>query len=374
MTSKSIFFLKNTFKIFILVALFLVLPNYIFAQQNVHPQQDKEEINKIEHGEVKEPFNFSEMILHHIADSHEWHLASIGHTHITIPLPIIILSKDRGIEIFSSSKFHSEGELHEGEKEEHTYKGYYIDEEDHKIKHVESDRRIVDISITKNVASMLISIALLCGIFITIANRYRNHKGEAPKGIQSLFEPLIIFVRDDIVKTNIGGKNAEKFLPYMLTLFFFILFNNLLGLLPGGANLTGNIAVTLTLAVLTLILTLLNSKSNYWLHIFAPPGIPLWLLPIMVPVEILGVFTKPIALMIRLFANITGGHIVILSFVGLIFLFKNATVALASIPVVVAMNFLELLVAFLQAYIFTLLSCMYIGSAVEEHGEHDHGH
>jgi len=374
MTSKSIFFLNNTFKIFVLAALFLVLPNYIFAQQNVHPQQDKEEINKIEHCEVKEPFNFSEMILHHIADSHEWHLASIGHTHITIPLPIIILSKDRGIEIFSSSKFHSEGELHEGEKEEHTYKGYYIDEEDHKIKHVESDRRIVDISITKNVASMLISIALLCGIFITIANRYRNHKGEAPKGIQSLFEPLIIFVRDDIVKTNIGGKNAEKFLPYMLTLFFFILFNNLLGLLPGGANLTGNIAVTLTLAVLTLILTLLNSKSNYWLHIFAPPGIPLWLLPIMVPVEILGVFTKPIALMIRLFANITGGHIVILSFVGLIFLFKNATVALASIPVVVAMNFLELLVAFLQAYIFTLLSCMYIGSAVEEHGEHDHGH
>jgi F-type H+-transporting ATPase subunit a len=341
----------------------------VFAQHEYRDSTSKH----IEHTAKTEEFNFSEMILHHISDSHEWHLATVGHTHLTIPLPVILYSQDRGLEIFSSHAFHSEGEQGEGSKEEHIYKGYYINEETHKINSVEK-RTFYDFSITKNVMSMFFSLALLCVIFIGIANRYKKNPNQAPKGIQSLFEPLIIFVRDEVVKPNIGEHQYQKFLPYMLTLFFFIWFNNLLGLLPGGANLTGNIAITLVLALLTLILTLFNAKADYWKHIFAPQGIPAWLLPIMIPVEILGIFTKPMALTVRLFANITGGHIVILSFIGLIFLFKNLLVATLSIPLVIAMTFLELLVGFLQAYIFTLLSSMYIGSAVEEHGGHDIGH
>jgi F-type H+-transporting ATPase subunit a len=365
----------NYLKINILAFLLTFTSIFSFAQHEHHTDtsEHQNQTKEIEHGEKEEEFNFSEMILHHISDSHEWHFATIGHTHITLPLPVILYSKDRGIEVFSSHAFHSEGEHAEGEKEEHVYNGYYIDEETHKIMPVDKNRVIYDFSITKNVASMFLSLILLCVVFIGIANSYKKNPGEAPKGIQSLFEPLIIFIRDEVVKPNIGEHHYQKFLPYMLTLFFFIWFNNLLGLLPGGANLTGNIAVTLVLACLTLFLTLFNAKGDYWKHIFTP-HVPAWLYPIMIPVEILGVFTKPMALTVRLFANITGGHIVILSFVGLIFLFKNAFVAGAAIPLVIAMNFLELLVAFLQAYIFTLLSSMYIGSAVEEHGESDFGH
>lgn len=353
-------FLKNN----ILPLFLLLFTTAVYAQQHAPEKHEKE----------SEPFNFSEMIIHHVTDSHEWHLATIGHTHYTIPLPVILYSPDHGLEIFSSSKFHGHGQAHAEGKHEHSYQGYYIDEQTHKIKPVDEARRVYDFSITKNVMSMFFSLTLISILFITIANRYKKNRNQAPKGIQALLEPVIVFLRDEVVRPNIGEKHYERFLPYMLMLFFFILINNLLGLLPGGANVTGNIAVTFTLAILTLILTLLNAKRDYWKHIFAAPGVPVWLLPIMVPVEILGIFTKPLALMIRLFANITGGHIVILSFLGLIFLFKNVLVAGASIPLVVAMNFLELLVAFLQAYIFTLLSSMYIGSAVEEHGQTDHGH
>ena len=369
-------FSHKILKINTLAILLLCLPILTFAQHEPHTDstnQKHTQVPVVEHAEKAEEFNFSEMILHHISDSHEWHLATIGHTHLTIPLPVILYSADRGLEVFSSHAFHSEGEVTEGDKAEHTYKGYFIDETTHKIMPTDKSRKVYDFSITKNVMSMFVSLALLCGIFISIANRYKKYPGQAPKGMQSLFEPLIVFVRDDIVKTNIGEKHYKKFLPYLLTLFFFIWFNNLLGLLPGGVNLTGNIAVTLVLALLTLVITLFNAKSTYWKHIFLPQ-VPVFLYPIMIPVEILGIFTKPIALTVRLFANITGGHIVILSFIGLIFLFKNLLVAGASIPLVIALTFLELLVAFLQAYIFTLLSSMYIGSAVEEHGHEDTGH
>jgi F-type H+-transporting ATPase subunit a len=222
-----------------------------------------------EHGEESEPFNFSEMIIHHVTDSHEWHLATIGHTHYTIPLPVILYSTDRGLEIFSSHRFHSEGEAHEGAKAENTYNGYYIDEKTHTIRAVDSSRRVYDFSITKNVMSMFISLALLCIVFISVAKRYKKNKNQAPKGLQALLEPVILFIRDEVVKPNIGHKYYEKFFPYMLMLFFFILFNNLLGLMPGGANVTGNIAVTFTLAILTLIITLANAKKDYWKHIFA---------------------------------------------------------------------------------------------------------
>jgi F-type H+-transporting ATPase subunit a len=307
-------------------------------------------------------FDPGSMIMHHIADSHEWHFATIGHSHITLPLPIILYSSDRGLEMFSSSKFYNaEHQLDE-------YNGYKLDH-DH-IEPTEEGRSVLDFSITKNVASMFISVALLIGIFLTIAKAYKNNEGKAPKGVQSFFEPIITFVIDDIAKPNIGPK-YQKYLPYLLTVFFFIWFNNLLGLLPGGANLSGNIAVTLALAFATFLVTIFSGNKNYWVHILWTPGVPLWLRPLMIVVEVAGIFTKPVSLMIRLFANITAGHIIILSLFSLIFIFKSFAIGPVSVAFAIFMNCLELFVALLQAYVFTLLSAMYIGGAVEEH-HHEH--
>ena len=188
-----------------------------------------------------------------------------------------------------------------------------------------------------------------------------------------MIEPFIIFIRDDIAKPAIGQKKYLKFLPFLLTVFFFIFLNNLLGLVPifpGGANLTGNIAVTMVLAVFVFVITTINGNKNYWVHIFNTPGVPVWLAPIMIPVEIIGIFTKPFALMIRLFANITAGHIIILSLISMIFIFKSVFLSVPSLLMVLFMDFIELLVAFLQAYIFTLLSALFIGLAMPEH-HHD---
>jgi F-type H+-transporting ATPase subunit a len=315
-----------------------------------------------------EPFNPSNMIMHHIGDSHDWHFATIDETHISIPLPVILIT-NQGLEVFMSSKFHHGHE---------TYNGFKLTEDD-KIESVDPSKQIVlDISITKNVASLLISTALLLGIFLTIASRYKNNRGVAPRGIQSFFEPIIIYIRDDVAKSAIGPKYS-RYMPDLLTVFFFIWFNNLLGLMPGGANLTGNIAVTLVLAVITFVITQVSGNKTYWGHILWTPGVPLPLRIIILPIEILGIVTKPFSLMIRLFANITAGHILILSLISLAFLFESYAVGIASSLFATFMMLLELFVALLQAYIFTLLSAMYFGSAVEEHHEagelpHDHGH
>lgn len=309
-------------------------------------------------------FDPGKMILHHVADAHEWHFATIGHTHVTLPLPVIIYSSDKGLEVFSSSNFHNET---------HTFGDYQLDEHEH-IASL-SGRSFKDISITKNVASMFISVILLFGVFFTVAGAYKKNPKSAPKGVQSLMEPIIIFIRDDIAKPNIGAK-YEKFLPYLLTVFFFIWFNNLLGLMPGGANLTGNISVTFVLAIITFIITNINGNKDYWAHIYNTPGVPWWLkfgIPLMPVVEFIGLFTKPVSLMIRLFANITAGHIIILSLFSLIFIFQSYAIGFASSIFVVLMMFMELLVAIIQAYVFTLLSSMYFGSAVAEH-HHEEGH
>jgi F-type H+-transporting ATPase subunit a len=340
--------------IFNLLVLFLV-----FFAQIVSAQEPA----GIEHEEEK--FNIGEMISHHVTDSHEWHFATVGHTHITLPLPVILYVPGKGLDVFSSSQFHNEAQ---------TYGDYKLDEHNHVVSL--SGNKIYDFSITKNAASLILSAVILIWVFTSVASAYKKRPGEAPKGIQSFFEPIIVFIRDDIAKSNIIGKDKhgrpmyEKFLPYLLTVFFFIWFNNLLGLLPGGANLTGNIAVTLFLAVATLIATHIRSNKYYWGHIFAPP-VPVALWIIMIPIEVIGILTKPFSLMIRLFANITAGHIIILSLLGLIFIFKNALVGGVVVPFVLFLNGIELMVAILQAYIFTLLSSMYIGSAVESHEAHD---
>lgn len=312
---------------------------------------------------VEDKFNASEMIIHHIKDSYDWHFADLDGHPISLPLPVIIYSSNKGLQVFLSSNFHH-GET--------SYNGYSI-EHGHIISE-DASEQFYDLSITKNVASMIISAILLVLIFFSVSSSYKKNLGKAPSGIQSVFEPLIIFIRDEIAIPNIGEKKALKYLPYLLTAFFFIWFNNLLGLLPQGANVTGNIAVTMTMAVFTLVLTVFSANGSYWKHIFATPGVPVALLPIMIPVEIIGIFTKPFALMIRLFANITAGHIIILSILSFIFIFKSFGVAAVSVPFAVVMSLMEVFVAILQAYIFTLLSALFIGQAVEEHEHHDDHH
>jgi len=304
-------------------------------------------------------------IMHHVKDSHEWHFATIGHTHVTLSLPVIIYSSDRGIEFYSSSSFVDPETHHFGVE----HNGYYIDDHD-KLKAVDESRFFIDLSITKNVAMLFLILAVTLFFTLSASGYYKKHPNKAPRGIASFIEPIVLFVRDEIAKPNIGPK-YKKFTPYLLTLFFFIWVGNLLGLVPGAANLTGNIAVTFSLAIITFFITNINGNKDYWKHVVATPGVPLPLLLVIVPVEIIGLFTKPIALTVRLFVAITAGHIVILSFIGLIFIFEPYAVGVASTFMVVFINVIELLVATIQAYVFTLFSAMYIGSAVAEHG-HEH--
>lgn len=309
-----------------------------------------------EHG--KEKLNVSEVIIHHVLDDHVWHFSDA----FTIPLPVIVYSSEKGLDIFSSGNFYDE---HHNLKE---YNDYVLE---HGKIHLANGGHVFDFSITKNVAMLLINATLLLVVFLAVAKGYQRNKNKAPTGIQSFLEPVIIFVRDEVVKPNIGPR-YERFLPYMLTLFFFILFGNLLGLLPGAGNLTGNIAVTCTLAVLTFLITNFNGNKDYWTHIFWTPGVPLPLRPIILLVEVIGIFTKPISLMVRLFVAITAGHIVLLSLICLTFIFGSIWVGLGSTIIVLFINLIELLVAGIQAYVFTLFSSLYIGMAIAEHGHEDH--
>ncbi|RYE89982.1 MAG: ATP synthase F0 subunit A [Cytophagaceae bacterium] len=332
-----------------------------------------------EGGKKEEAFNPGEMILHHIGDSHEWHWFSTDNNEFTSYLPIIAYRPGKGLSVFSSKHLIAGAEETENpaatektteEAEGPVYDGLRLHHEN--LVAVDGTP-VYDLSITKNAAALLGSGLLMLVLFSYIAGSYKKTEGRAPKGVQSFFEPIIIFIRDEIAKKSIGPK-YERYMPYLLTVFFFIWFNNLLGLTPGAANLTGNIAVTATLAIITLVITLFSANKNYWMHLFATPGVPKLLLPIMVPVELIGAFlVKPVSLTIRLFANITAGHIVILSFISLIFIFRSPVVAPISLAFGLFINVLELLVAILQAYIFTLLTAMYIGGAVEEH-HHDEAH
>ncbi|WP_448520593.1 F0F1 ATP synthase subunit A [Rhodoflexus sp.] len=322
-------------------------------------------------GENQGDGNFSpkEMILHHIGDAYDWHFFDYTKSdgtvvQVSLPLPVILLT-DGNLDVFLSSEFdHGKRQVVRGDR-------VYRLEHSHIVE--ANGKKIIDLSFTKNVASMFLASVLLVFIFISVAKAYQQRPGQAPSGLQSFIEPLVIFVRDDIIIPNIGEKKYKTYLPYLMTLFFFIWVNNLLGLIPTGANTSGNIAFTLTLAAFTAIITNISGNKDYWKHIFAMPGVPKLMLIIMIPVELIGILTKPFALMIRLFANITAGHIVILCLVSFIFIFKNAILGLPVGFVVVAITFLELFVAALQAYIFTLLSALFIGLAVEEH-EHQEAH
>lgn len=302
-------------------------------------------------------FNASDVILHHVVDDHIWHFVD-GH-YGTLYLPVMVYTEEKGFEAFSSHHFYNE------DHETVPYNGYVLD---HGKIHLANDPEafVLDVSITKTVLMLLITATLVLVVFLSIAAKYKQNQGKAPSGLQSFFEPIIVFVRDDIAKPNIGS-NYEKFMPFLLSLFFFILFGNLLGLLPGAANLTGNIAVTSVLALFTFVITNINGNKHYWKHIFWTPGVPLPLKFIIVPVEILGVFTKPFSLLVRLFVAITAGHIVMLALICLVFIFQSYAVGVGTTIIVLFINLIELLVAAIQAYVFTMFSALYIGMATEDH-------
>jgi F-type H+-transporting ATPase subunit a len=341
----------------ILVLAFLAGSRAVFAQEN----QEKKSEEKVE-------FDATTYIMEHVQDSHEWHILTKKDGHaVAVYLPVILYDKESGLHLFSSRHI-AHGQVYKGYAvaEEGKYEGRIVKVDESGT--VNEEYLPLDFSITKAVTGMLVASAILLIVFLSLARSYKKAGISAPKGIQSFLEPLILFIRDDVVKPNIGPK-YEKYVPYLLTVFFFILINNILGLIPifpFGANVTGNIAVTFVLAFGTFLVTQFSAGKQYWKHIVAAPGVPFWLLPIMLVVEVIGIFSKPFALMIRLFANITAGHIIVLSLVGLIFIFKSVLIAPVSIGFVLFMDCLELFVAFLQAYVFTLLSSLFIGLAVQE--------
>lgn len=334
-----------------------------------------------EHGEhLEKTFNPNNFIFDHIGDSHEWHILTVGQKHISVPLPIILYSRTRSqLFAFWSNKFHHGHNAYKGFKlmTEGDLKGKIVEVCEHD--QVMDSALPLDFSIKKNVVGIIFSILLLCLIFIPVANRYKSHPESAPKGIQSLMETLILFVRDEIVRPSIGDKHYARFLPFLLTIFFFIWLNNMLGLIPifpAGANITGNIAVTMVLAFITLVTILINGNKQFWKHIFNTPGIPIFLklpIPIIPVVEAASWIIKPAVLMIRLFANMVAGHMISLVLFSLIFIFGSIniyfgySISLVSILLAVFMSLLELLVAFIQAFVFTMLSAIFIGMAVEEH-------
>lgn len=339
------------------------------------------------HGEAaEEEFNATEYILEHVSDSHEWHILTKkdGH-HVSVPLPVILYSKHSGFHMFMSSKL-AHGHSHEGFQMGHgsvevlNKKGETVEKSlNGKIIELDEHGELVeaglplDFSITKNVFMMLLSVIILLWVFLSLAKAYKKMGISEPKGLAGFIEPVIVFIEEDVAIPNIGEEKYVRFMPYLLTVFFFILLNNLMGLIPFfpfGANVTGNIALTFVLATITFLITQFSSNKGHWQHVFATPGVPKPLLLIMIPVEIIGLFTKPFALMVRLFANITAGHIIVLSLISMIFIFKSVFVAVPSLVMVIFMDFIELLVAFLQAYIFTLLSALFIGMAMPEH-HHD---
>ena len=301
---------------------------------------------------------------HHLIDSYGFYiLHGVG-----FPLPVILYNSN-GVHIFSSSA------LHHGVVESN---GDFFKEAHGKIYTTDSQGNMMDdghghhvhpldFSITKNVFTIMLTVLILFFLFKGMAKSYKNG---LPSGFGSFMEPIIIFVRDEIAIPNIGEKHHKKFMGYLLTVFFFVWFLNLAGLMPFGFNITGNIAVTFSLAIMTFILTQVNGNKNYWGHIFWMPGVPTPMKIILAPIELLGVFIKPFALMIRLYANISAGHIVLMSLIGLMYVFQSYAAGTAFFGLTIFLSLIELLVAALQAYIFTILSALYFGMAVEEHGDH----
>lgn len=337
-----------------------------------------------ENHEEEEGFNVNEMIMHHVTDAHEWHLWGEHENAVSVYLPIILI--DNGLQVFSSKSFYHSEPIEVVVDEATGAKAHYFVDATgkyalfhEKIYSLENgalnfheghpeNAMPLDFSITKNVLSLFFGAILIMFLMFTTARYYKRNGAVAPKGLAKFMEPMILMVRD-VALDNIGEKKYKKYIPYLTTIFFFIWINNMLGMIPiipGGANLTGNISVTLVLAVLTMLFTVFSGNKNYWGHIFATPGVPIPLLIIMIPIEVVGILTKPFALMIRLFANMTAGHVIVLALISIIFINENAAWGGLSVPMSLFISVLEILVAFLQGYLFAMLSALFIGAAVEE--------
>ncbi len=329
------------------------------------PKSQAEEINAYMH--------------HHLQDDHYFSLFSDKEAgkHYGFPLPVILI--DGGLKIFSSAEFHHGEQVVEKEGQYYTlyhgkiYKTDAAGTINYDDKHHPTNAKPLDFSITKNVAGLLLATLLLFLGFLSLAKTYKKGANAVPKGVGRFLEPLVIYVRDEMAKPNIGHRYKE-FMPYLLSVFFLIFLLNLLGLTPLGFNVTGNITVTLCLALFTFVITTVKANKDYWKHIFWMPGVPVVFKFILAPIEVLGMFTKPFSLMLRLFANITAGHSVVMGLIAIIYLFQHQLTVPGSIGVsmllTLVLMFLELLVAFLQAFIFTMLSSLFIGMAVEEHTHH----
>ncbi len=371
--------LVATFSVF-----FVIISLPVFAQE-----EHKNDGQPAEHqGEVKKPklFDANEVIFGHIMDAHEFHFLSYGPKehpkHVTIPLPVILYSPQRGFTTFMSSNFHHGHEPYKGYAllTEHNREELKLDPKKFFIGQIvplteagefDPTVKVYDVSLTRNVVQMILALGVLIWIMLSVARRYNKGDGvtTAPKGLQNAIETMVNFVIDEVAKPNLGHK-YKKYLPLLLTIFFFILINNIFGLIPGSANVTGNIAFTLVLSVISFVVIMFSSNKHYWSHIFNPP-VPMGVKPILVPVEILGIFTKPFALMIRLFANMVAGHILIICLISLIFILAalNQYVGIGFAPLSIGFTvfiyFIEILVAFLQAFIFTVLTAVFIGQAFE---------
>jgi F-type H+-transporting ATPase subunit a len=374
---------------FLLVLLVAFLP--LLSSANTEKNNTKENIEDahkegVEHQQAHaEPTDVKSkvkaFVKHHVLDSHDFTFFQDDETgkHYGFSLPIILW--DNGLQVFSSSAFehgeavaesngnfykinHHDGKIYKTEKEglitEDESTGFPI------------NVRPLDLSITKSVLSIMIAALLMFLVFTSLAKSYAKNSGIA-SGAARIFEPVVLYIRDEIAIPNIGEKHYKKYMSYLLTIFFFILFLNLFGLMPFGINVTGNLTITFSLAILTFLITNLTANKNYWGHIFWMPGVPKVMRIVLAPIELLGVFIKPFSLMIRLYANIFAGHIVLMSIIGLMFIFKSWLGSSLSFGLSFALSILEILVAFLQAYIFTMLSALYFGAAVEEH-HHEEAH
>jgi len=353
---------------FFTLIFFILFSTNIFANPAGKPDETKE-------------FDVNEMIMHHIKDAHEFHIMDIDGHAVSFPLPIILWT-DNGLVTFLSSEFNHDDSgkvIVERKRQEfikYHEKIYYANNTGtdkyvyYDVSGNVANKKPLDLSITKMVFSMFLSMLFLILIFIATARTYSKSKKGEPTGLGKFTEPLVMFIKDEVALPMIGEKNYQRYMPFLLTLFFFIWINNVMGLIPFfpfSANLSGNIAFTFVLAAITFVITTIVANKDYWKHIFWMPGIPVPMKLFLAPIEFLGIFIKPISLMIRLFANISAGHIIILSLISLIFIFKSLWLAPASLFFSVFISLIEVLVVAIQAYIFTMLSALYIGSAIEEH-------
>ena len=322
-------------------------------------------------------------IAHHLQDSYDFIFFSdeAEGKHYGFSLPVILI--DNGFKMFSASKFHHGETVAEVDGQHYKLfhnKIYKTDAEgtlSFDEQHHPTNEKPLNFSITKNVFSLFVTAIIIFFLFYSLAKTYKTSHNNLPKGFNRVLEPLVIYVRDEIARPNIGEAKYKKFMPYLLTVFFLIWLLNLIGLTPLGINVTGNIAVTMCLAIFTFLITQFSANKDYWGHIFWMPGVPVPMKIILAPIEVLGMFTKPFSLMIRLFANITAGHTVVMGLIAIVFVMKEQLTTVGATTVSLALTLfisvIEILVAFLQAYIFTMLSSLFIGMAVQEH-HHDDDH